>query len=87
MPEEWTSYAETAGWDILLVRKTDGFQIGIQAKLKITPFVMAQCLDEYPWSVDRPRPDAIADAYWQLHNQQKSAWTHEMDLRPWLEAW
>ncbi len=32
-------------------------------------------------------PDAIADAYWQLHTQQKSAWTHEMDLRPWLEAW
>ena len=32
-------------------------------------------------------PDAIADAYWQLHTQQKNAWTHEMDLRPWLEAW
>jgi NAD(P)-dependent dehydrogenase (short-subunit alcohol dehydrogenase family) len=32
-------------------------------------------------------PEAIADAYWQLHTQQKSAWTHEMDLRPWLEAW
>lgn len=32
-------------------------------------------------------PDAIAQAYWQLHLQQRSAWTHEMDLRPWLEAW
>ena len=32
-------------------------------------------------------PDAIADAYWQMHTQKKSAWTHEMDLRPWLEAW
>ena len=32
-------------------------------------------------------PEAIADAYWQLHTQQRSAWTHEMDLRPWLEAW
>jgi NAD(P)-dependent dehydrogenase (short-subunit alcohol dehydrogenase family) len=31
-------------------------------------------------------PDAIADAYWQLHTQQKSAWTHEMDLRPWMET-
>jgi NAD(P)-dependent dehydrogenase (short-subunit alcohol dehydrogenase family) len=30
-------------------------------------------------------PDAIAEAYWQLHMQQKSAWTHEMDLRPWME--
>jgi NAD(P)-dependent dehydrogenase (short-subunit alcohol dehydrogenase family) len=30
-------------------------------------------------------PDAIAEAYWQLHVQPKSAWTHELDLRPWVE--
>lgn len=30
-------------------------------------------------------PDAIADAYWALHRQQKSAWTHELDLRPFKE--
>jgi NAD(P)-dependent dehydrogenase (short-subunit alcohol dehydrogenase family) len=30
-------------------------------------------------------PDAIADNYWMLHQQQRSAWTHEPDLRPWLE--
>jgi NAD(P)-dependent dehydrogenase (short-subunit alcohol dehydrogenase family) len=30
-------------------------------------------------------PDAIADNYWMLHQQHKSAWTHELDLRPWLE--
>ena len=35
VPREWTAYAETAGWDILLVRKADGFQIGVEAKLKI----------------------------------------------------
>jgi NAD(P)-dependent dehydrogenase (short-subunit alcohol dehydrogenase family) len=32
-------------------------------------------------------PEGIAEAYWQLHCQQRSAWTHELDLRPWLEAW
>jgi NAD(P)-dependent dehydrogenase (short-subunit alcohol dehydrogenase family) len=32
-------------------------------------------------------PDAIAENYWQLHCQQHSAWTHELDLRPWIEAW
>lgn len=32
-------------------------------------------------------PDAIAEAYWQLHCQPRSAWTHEMDLRPWIEKW
>jgi NAD(P)-dependent dehydrogenase (short-subunit alcohol dehydrogenase family) len=30
-------------------------------------------------------PDAIAENYWLLHRQQRSAWTHELDLRPWLE--
>jgi len=29
--------------------------------------------------------DAIAEAYWQLHQQPRSAWTLEMDLRPWVE--
>jgi len=29
--------------------------------------------------------DAIADAYWVLHHQQRSAWTLELDLRPWAE--
>ena len=29
--------------------------------------------------------DAIADAYWALHCQSRSAWTHELDLRPFKE--
>lgn len=32
-------------------------------------------------------PDAIAENYWRLHQQPRSAWTHELDLRPWIEAW
>jgi NAD(P)-dependent dehydrogenase (short-subunit alcohol dehydrogenase family) len=32
-------------------------------------------------------PDAIAENYWNLHCQPRSAWTHELDLRPWLETW
>ncbi|MEL6413311.1 MAG: SDR family NAD(P)-dependent oxidoreductase [Pseudomonadota bacterium] len=32
-------------------------------------------------------PDAIAEAYWHVHSQPKSAWTHEMDLRPFKERW
>ena len=31
-------------------------------------------------------PDAIAQAYVMLHNQHRSAWTHELDLRPWTES-
>lgn len=30
-------------------------------------------------------PDAIAENYWHLHLQHRSAWTHELDLRPWME--
>jgi NAD(P)-dependent dehydrogenase (short-subunit alcohol dehydrogenase family) len=30
-------------------------------------------------------PDHIADSYWMLHRQPRDAWTHELDLRPWLE--
>jgi NAD(P)-dependent dehydrogenase (short-subunit alcohol dehydrogenase family) len=32
-------------------------------------------------------PDAIAENYWHLHRQPRSAWTHELDLRPWMEQW
>lgn len=31
-------------------------------------------------------PDHIADAYWFLHTQPRDAWTHELDLRPWVET-
>lgn len=32
-------------------------------------------------------PGAIAANYVMLHRQPKSAWTHELDLRPWGEKW
>jgi len=30
--------------------------------------------------------DAIAETYWQLHCQQRSAWAQEVDLRPYKES-
>ena len=30
-------------------------------------------------------PDAIAEAYLQYHNQHRSAWAWEVELRPWVE--
>lgn len=32
-------------------------------------------------------PDDVAEAYWWIHNQPRSTWTHELDLRPWVEKW
>jgi NAD(P)-dependent dehydrogenase (short-subunit alcohol dehydrogenase family) len=31
-------------------------------------------------------PDAIAETYWQLHTQDRTAWTLELDLRPSVES-
>ncbi|SDU28204.1 SDR family oxidoreductase [Halopseudomonas salegens] len=31
-------------------------------------------------------PEHIAEQYWQLHCQPKDCWTHELDLRPWMET-
>jgi NAD(P)-dependent dehydrogenase (short-subunit alcohol dehydrogenase family) len=31
-------------------------------------------------------PDHIAENYWHLFKQPRDAWTHELDLRPWIEA-
>jgi hypothetical protein len=28
------------------------------------------------------QPAAIAETYYQLHRQNRTAWTHELDLRP-----
>jgi NAD(P)-dependent dehydrogenase (short-subunit alcohol dehydrogenase family) len=30
-------------------------------------------------------PDAIAETYWHVLNQHRSAWTWEVELRPWVE--
>jgi hypothetical protein len=30
---------------------------------------------------------AIADTYWHLHRQERTAWTQELDLRPYGEPY
>ena len=32
-------------------------------------------------------PASVASAYWQLYQQPKSAWTFEMEIRPFGEKW
>lgn len=45
----WVAYAETAGWDVLLARPEDGFQIGIEAKLSLNAKVLCQVLERERW--------------------------------------
>ena len=33
----------------------------------------------------RLRPDAIAETYYQTHAQHRSAWSHVIEVRPWVE--
>jgi NAD(P)-dependent dehydrogenase (short-subunit alcohol dehydrogenase family) len=33
------------------------------------------------------RPEAVADAYWQLYQQPRDAWTFEHEIRPFGEKW
>lgn len=33
------------------------------------------------------KPEDIAQSFVALHQQPRSAWSHEIDLRPWKEAW
>ncbi len=32
-------------------------------------------------------PEHIAENYWHIAQQPRDAWTHELDLRPWMEKW
>ncbi len=57
------------------------------------PIDTASTRELFPqWFAERPadgvlQPDAIAETYWALYAQPRSAWTHEVDLRPYLEPW
>jgi len=57
----------------------DGVIEGDYAKSRFPDFVKAKGPDGLL------KVDEIADAYWALHRQPKSAWTQELDLRPFKE--
>jgi len=44
------------------------------------------------WFANRPddgvmQPDDLAEIYWQLHRQPRSAWSFETDVRTYIEPW
>lgn len=61
LPREWTAYAETAGFDILLVH-SDGTQVGIEAKLVLNTKVLIQVVTSLQdwWSGGVVGPDYLA---------------------------
>lgn len=54
-----------------------------------TPLIrkmMPQVFEERP-SDGVLLPDDIAETFFAVHAQKRSAWTHEMQIRPWVEPW
>ena len=54
-----------------------------------TPFIAENFPERYAKKAEEGilSTEAIAENYWNLHRQPRSAWTHEIDLRPWTETW
>lgn len=52
-----------------------------------TEFIRSNFPERYARKADDGilNPDHIAQAYVMLHRQPRDAWTHELDLRPWIE--
>lgn len=59
-------------------------------------YVVIDAVIDLPWTrarmPERPdsffiQPSGIADAVWHLAHQERSAWTFELDLRPFGEEW
>lgn len=59
-PTGWKAYPETGGFDILMVREQDGFQVGIEAKLRLNDDVIFQAMDRGTAYVAMPGPDCRA---------------------------
>ncbi|WP_192242895.1 hypothetical protein [Mesorhizobium silamurunense] len=57
LPKGWTAYAETQGYDILLVRVEDGLQIGVEAKLRLNAEVVVQALEDWGYNAMAAAPD------------------------------
>ncbi|MBB4196748.1 glucose 1-dehydrogenase [Rhodoblastus sphagnicola] len=58
----------------------DGVIDGDYAKANFPDFYKAR------GASGRLKPEAIAAVYWSLHQQERSAWSHELDLRPFNET-
>ena len=59
-------------------------------------YIVVDAVIDVPWArqmfKDRPddffaQPDAIADTVWNVVHQDRSAWSFEVDLRPFGESW
>jgi hypothetical protein len=56
--DKWDAYPETAGFDILMVRKSDGCQVGVEAKMRLNAKVILQAAESTStYQIDASGPD------------------------------
>lgn len=63
LPEPWVAYPETGGWDIVLLQRETGVQIGVEAKLRLNADVITQALEEYQHRTFGPDYRAVLVPY------------------------
>jgi NAD(P)-dependent dehydrogenase (short-subunit alcohol dehydrogenase family) len=63
-----------AGVDTAWVRERIRQRAGTEAAARLEPDRLVS-------------PASIAEVYWQLHQQPRDCWTHELDIRPYREPW
>lgn len=74
IPEGWVCYPETGNFDMVLVRESDGAQVGIEAKLKLSAKVIAQSAESWSvWRILHPAPDfrAVLVPSYVSHDMRK----------------
>jgi len=67
------------------VRGSAGFSAFAGAKHALRSLAQSMARELGPQGIHVAH--VIAENYWNLHRQHRSAWTHELDLRPWMERW
>jgi len=87
IPKEWIAYPESCGFDIVLVRASDGCQIGIEAKMTLNAKVLLQVVESsrrhdargpdfraalVPWGTAGSEMKAIARKLWITVIEMKS---------------
>ena len=67
--------------DVDRVRATPGYEVISKPSLRLIYLGLDTGREESPGIAGSP-PKSIADAYWGLTQQDRGAWTFEIDLRP-----
>ncbi|PRP81533.1 short-chain dehydrogenase/reductase SDR [Planoprotostelium fungivorum] len=74
-------------WGLRALAESTAREFGPQG-VHVSHVIIDGVIDVENKDIDgRIDPEGIADTYWHLHSQHPSAWTFELELRPYREKW